>query len=197
MECSTCMIVGSKCKTIDLSYPLNETTIFWPGGEKFKLCMRCTSDDTTGNFYSAGVFSCAEHGGTHVDAPFHFSETGATVDLIPLDDLIASCRVVDITDNCNLEGNGDYMLSADDILKHEEQWGKIEERTIVLIRTGWSKHWQNGPQAYLGFDESDGPYDSSTSQLSFPGIGAEAAELLVQRNVAAVGLDTGNSIKYW
>ena len=37
-----------------------------------------------------------------------------------------------------------------------------------------------------------GNYDSSVSVLSFLGIGLEAAELLVARGVAAVGLDTGD-----
>lgn len=42
-----------------------------------------------------------------------------------------------------------------------------------------------------------GPYNSSTSILSFPGIGPAAAQLLVQRKVAGVGLDTGLIIFYY
>jgi len=49
-----------------------------------------------------------------------------------------------------------------------------------------------GAQSYLGYDEkTQGPYDSAVTTLSFPGIGSQAAELLVERRVAGVGIDTG------
>ncbi len=35
---------------------------------------------------------CA-HNGTHVDAPFHFIDSGITVDQIPMDKLVGACRV--------------------------------------------------------------------------------------------------------
>ena len=180
--------MGVNCNGVDLTYALNETSIFWPGGEKFKLCMECSVDQ--GYHYAAGVFSCAEHGGTHVDAPFHFAADGLTVDLIPICDLIGPCRVIDISRQCTEDKN--YTLSEDDILNYEIEHGLIEERSIVLVRTGWSRYWSQGAKHYLGFDEStDGPYDPTTSELSFPGIGIQAAEYLVLREIAAVGLDTG------
>ena len=44
-----------------------------------------------------------------------------------------------------------------------------------------------------GFDEAtDGPYDTRTSDLAFPGISKAAAELLVARRVAGVGIDTAS-----
>lgn len=191
MECSSCMVVGVKCNAVDLSYALNDATIFWPGGEKFKLCMDCSICPEFGYHYAAGVFSCAEHGGTHVDAPFHFSKDGKTVDLLPAKDLIAPCRVIDISNQCEAEGPN-YSLSIKDIENYETEYGYIEDGCIVLVRTGWAKRWQLGPKEYLGFDEaSDGTYDSAVSCLSFPGISIEAAKMLVSRRIAAVGLDTG------
>jgi kynurenine formamidase len=192
MECSTCMVVGVQCSAVDLSYPLDDTTIFWPGGEKFKLCMNCSVCPEFGYDYAAGTFSCAEHGGTHVDAPFHFAKDGKTVDLISLCDLIAPSRVIDISQKCSDHGP-DYTLTVNDIEAHEELHGRIEQGCIVLVRTGWSRRWKEGAKSYLGFDEAtEGPYDDK-SQLSFPGIGVDAAHLLVERKVAAVGLDTGNT----
>jgi kynurenine formamidase len=68
--------------------------------------------------------------------------------------------------------------------------GKIQAGTIVLLRTGWSKHWPNVLD-YLG---DDTPGDAS--KLSFPGYGADAARLLVDdRRVALLGIDTA-SIDY-
>jgi kynurenine formamidase len=47
----------------------------------------------------------------------------------------------------------------------------------VLVRTGWSKYWMKDNRKYLG---------------PCPGIGKEAAHLLVQKKVALVGADTWN-----
>ena len=41
-----------------------------------------------GYFYSANRFTAAEHGGTHIDAPYHFSKEGNTLDAVPLDRLM-------------------------------------------------------------------------------------------------------------
>eukprot|EP00598_Pedospumella_elongata_P003373 CAMPEP_0184979534 /NCGR_PEP_ID=MMETSP1098-20130426/9790_1 /TAXON_ID=89044 /ORGANISM="Spumella elongata, Strain CCAP 955/1" /LENGTH=255 /DNA_ID=CAMNT_0027502855 /DNA_START=25 /DNA_END=792 /DNA_ORIENTATION=- len=192
MDCSACTVLGVSCNGVDLSYPFNDTTIFWPGGEKFKLCMECSVSPQHGYDYAAGVFSCAEHGGTHVDAPFHFAKDGITVDMIPLNDLIGPCRVIDISTKCTQQ-NPNYTLSVEDILAHESKYGQVEEKTIVLVRTGWSQYWKHGPRAYLGFDEAkDGPYDSESSSLAFPGLSIEACNWFVERKVSAVGLDTAS-----
>ena len=39
---------------------------------------------------------CSVHSGTHVDAPAHFFENGATVEQLPLDVLIGKATVVEI-----------------------------------------------------------------------------------------------------
>lgn len=83
-------------------------------------------------------------------------------------------------------------MQPEDVYQHESEFGAISEGNIVLIRTGWHRNYSKGAKAYLGFDESvDGAYDSSTSSLSFPGIGPAAARVLIDRKAAAVGLDTG------
>ena len=196
MECDLpCSLLGGACKGVDLSYPLHDGMVCWPGGERFQLCMECTTSTEHGYVCAAGTFSCAEHSGTHVDAPFHFAPDGITVDKIALSDLIGPCRVIDISASCCNESDRDYALSCQDILLHEQQWGEIEERCIVLVRTGWSRFWELGAKAYLGYDEAaEGPYDENRSKLHFPGISREAADMLVQRKVVAVGLDTGKTL---
>jgi len=75
-------------------------------------------------------------------------------------------------------------------VQFERSHGPIAAGTIVLLRTGWSRHWPNA-KAYLG---DDTPGDAS--RLSFPSYGADAAKLLVEeRKVAALGIDTA-SIDY-
>ncbi|WJQ09532.1 cyclase family protein [Geobacillus stearothermophilus] len=38
------------------------------------------------------------HTGTHIDAPLHMVEGGATFETIPLDDLVGPCKLFDLTD---------------------------------------------------------------------------------------------------
>lgn len=142
------VLPGGHACFLDLGYPLNSDTIYWPGGEGFKLCMSCSTVtvDTSGGptvfDYAAGTFSCAEHGGTHVDAPFHFNKNGQTIDNIGLKELIAPCRVIDVSDKCDMDR--DYRLSFEDILDHERALGSIiEQGTIVIIRTGINRGIHN------------------------------------------------------
>jgi len=92
--------------------------------------------------------------------------------------------VIDVTAACARDRN--YLLKPVDIEEWEKRHGRISEGDIVLIRTGWSKHWPNR-KAYMG---SDKPGD--TASLSFPGIGAEAARVLASRKPAGVGIDTAS-----
>lgn len=187
------LIHGKRCHSIDLTYALNDSTIFWPGGDGFQLCMSCSIDSKFGYDYAAGTFSCAEHGGTHVDAPFHFAKDGRTVDQLPLNELISSCVLIDVARKCLEDSQKCYRLSAADILEHESTHGVIEPASIVLIKTGWHKYWKEGTKAYLGHDEMrEGTFDGENHSLAFPGIGKDAAELFVERKVAGVGLDTAS-----
>jgi kynurenine formamidase len=176
----------------DLSYPLDENTILWPGDDGFSLCMNCFRDDEHQFDYAAGTIRTPEHAGTHVDAPYHFKKDGITVERIPLEQLIRNCKVIDIEISCSNER--DYLLQTHDITTYENRYGQLEENDIVLIRTGWSRNYLNGAKSYLGYDKTiDGPFDPARFPLSFPGIGKEAAELLVSRKIAAVGIDTGTN----
>jgi kynurenine formamidase len=139
-----------------------------------------------GYFYAANTFCTPEHGGTHLDAPIHFFEKGLTADKLPLEQLIAPAVVIDVS--AKAEANRDYRLTPEDVASFEKANGRIAQRTIVLLRTGWSRHWPNA-KAYLG---DDTPNDAS--KLSFPSYGAEAARLLVdERRVGALGVDTAST----
>eukprot|EP01039_Chlorochromonas_danica_P003304 gene3304-3624_t len=182
-----CFVLGKQTQVIDLSYPLNDHTIFWPGGgEGFKLCLNCSRSEAYGYDYAAGTICTAEHGGTHVDAPFHFHAKGKHVDEILLQDLIGPAKVIDISTQCATDDN--YTLSAADIQMFENLYGVLGKGDIVLIRTGWHRKYVQGANVYLGYE---GDYSEDTV-LSFPGIGADAASLFVDRGITAVGLDTAS-----
>ena len=176
-------------RIVDLSHSYGANTVFWPTSPtKFKLDVIAQGPTPGGFFYSANTLCTPEHGGTHLDAPFHFSESGRTTEQIPLEQLIAPAAIIDA--NAAAAKDRDYRLTVDDVRRFEATHGAITPGTIVLMRTGWSRHWPNA-KAYLG---DDTPGDAS--KLSFPSFGAEAAKLLVEeRRVAAIGLDTA-SIDY-
>jgi hypothetical protein len=51
-----------------------------------------------------------EHVGTHLDAPLHYSDTGASVDMIPAEQLVVPLAVVDVS--AKAARNADYAMSG-------------------------------------------------------------------------------------
>jgi kynurenine formamidase len=176
-------------RAVDLTHAFNERTVYWPTApSKFSLEQLSAGKTDQGYYYSAYRFATPEHGGTHLDAPVHFAESGRDAAQIPLDQLIGPAVVIDVTTQAARDR--DYRLAPDDVLEFEKRHGRIEPGTIVLLRTGWSRHWPDA-KAYLG---DDTPGDAS--KLSFPSYGAEAATLLVEaRRAGVLGVDTA-SIDY-
>ena len=87
-------------RLVDLSHAYDEQTVFWPTAEGFKLEKVSEGMTPGGYYYAANNFSTAEHGGTHIDAPVHFAAGRHTVDEIPLEQLMGSGVVIDVTDKC-------------------------------------------------------------------------------------------------
>jgi kynurenine formamidase len=179
----------SRYRMVDLSHAYGPNTLYWPtSASKFALSRDASGQTPGGFFYAANSLSTPEHGGTHLDSPRHFSETGRTTEQIPLEQLVASAVVIDVSKEA--AANRDYRLTREAVLAFEKANGPIARGSAVLLRTGWSRHWPNA-KAYLG---DDTPGDAS--KLSFPSYGVDAARLLVEeRSVAALGIDTA-SIDY-
>ena len=179
----------SRFQLVDLTYPLNAGTYFWPTSPSgFELKQLAKGPTPGGWFYSAYAFSAPEHGGTHVDAPIHFSATGFSTDQIPLGQLVAPAVVLDVS--AQAAQDHDYRLTVADVEAFERRHGRIAPGVMVLLRTGWDRFWSSRKD-YFG---DDTPGDAS--HLHFPSYGAEAARLLVeQRRVAALGADVA-SIDY-
>jgi kynurenine formamidase len=179
----------SRYRMIDLTHPYSSRTVYWPTSPgKFRLDRLAHGKTEAGYFYAANTLCTPEHGGTHLDAPLHFAESGRSTEQIPLEQLIAPAVVIDVVPKS--AADRDYRLEPEDVLQFEKQHGRIAAGAIVLLRTGWSRHWPDA-KAYLG---DDTPGDAS--KLSFPGFGVESAKLLVEgRRAGALGIDTA-SIDY-
>lgn len=176
-------------RLVDLSHAYGSDTLYWPTSpSKFEKKELAFGETEGGWFYSAYSICTPEHGGTHLDAPLHFAAEGLPNDEIPLGNLIAPAVVIDVSEQAARDRN--YRLTVDDVSAFEERHGPIRRGTIVLLRTGWSRHWPDARE-YLG-DDTPG----SAENLEFPGYGEEAARLLVsERRVALLGIDTA-SIDY-
>jgi kynurenine formamidase len=172
-------------RLVDLTHTFDETTLYWPNSPSGFVLHRLAHGVTeAGFFYSSNTMTAPEHGGTHLDAPIHFAEGMTTAEAVPLSRLIGPAVVIDMSPAA--AASADALLVVSDIEAFERAHGAIAPGTIVLVRTGWAARWPDRKR-YLG---DDTPGD--TSNLHFPGISGAAAEALVQRGVAAVGIDTAS-----
>ena len=175
---------------VDLSHPYDARAIFWPTAEPFKLSKVADGITPGGYYYAANDFATSEHGGTHVDSPIHFAQGHQTVDQIPLERLIGDAVVIDVTDAAGADR--DYQVTAADIQRVESRDGRIPDRAIVLLRTGFSTRWPDAA-AYLGTAERG---EAAVAKLHFPGLHPDAAAwLIANRSISAIGIDTA-SIDY-
>lgn len=178
---------AAKESIIDLTHPFDQQTIYWPTEEGFKLLHESAGVTEKGYYYAANRFNAAEHGGTHIDAPRHFWEAGETVDQIPLRRLIGPGARVDVSARC--AGDADYQITVEDLQQWEAaQEASLEDR-IVLLYTGFGRHWPDR-EKYLGTAETG---RGAVAKLHFPGLHPSAADWLVtKRRIRAVGIDTAS-----
>jgi kynurenine formamidase len=121
-----------------------------------------------------------EHAGTHLDAPIHFSEAGATVDKISAETLVVPLAVVDV--RARAAQNPDYLVSRQDLLDWEKKNRRLPDQCCVAMLSGWGQ--------YIS-DEAKFTGKDASGTFHFPGFSPDAAEwLLKERNPAGLAVDT-------
>jgi len=172
-------LVAGELKIVDLGWSLNDKNPYWPADdyEPFRLKTIATIEK---NGVLSKAFFCPEHLGTHLDAPNHFEKNQPAVDQIEPARLLAHGVVIDVTMQSGADA--DYRLTKADIDAWEKVNGRIPEGAVVLLYTGWGRHWNNYPR-YKNQD--------ATGKMHFPGYSAEAATFLVkERQAKGLGIDT-------
>ncbi|HKO29528.1 MAG TPA: cyclase family protein [Nitrospiraceae bacterium] len=179
-----------KSRFVDLTHSFGADTIVWPTEQDFRLVLQQAGDTPGGYYYASNRLEMAEHGGTHIDAPIHFSKGGQTLDQIPIERLVGAGVRIDVVAQCARDR--DYLVTIQDFEQWEAKHGRIPTGAIVLVDTGFARYWPSRQQ-YLG-TELRGP--EGVRALHFPGLYPTAATWLVrERQIKAVGIDTA-SIDY-
>lgn len=182
--------LGKDVRVIDLTHAFSADTVVWPTEEPFVLIPQYGQDMPDGYFYASNRVTMPEHGGTHIDAPVHFARGGHTLDQVPLDRLIGPAVRIDVIHAC--ADDRDYRITIHDFDRWEAAHGRIPDAAIVLLQTGFARHWPVRAD-YLGTDLGG---SAGVRALRFPGLHPEAAAWLIrERRVKAVGIDTA-SIDY-
>jgi kynurenine formamidase len=121
--------------------------------------------------------------GTHVDPPAHFSETGITMDKIPLKQMILPLIVLDSTPY--LAKDPSHAFSLADLRAWEKKHGRVPKGSFVALRTDMYKDWESNPERF--------------KRSPFPAWSFETIKFLFeQRGVTAIGhesLDTDTTEK--
>lgn len=122
---------------IDISQPLTNDIGHWPGDVPFTYSLSYTKKQT--DSVNIGKITTSLHTGTHVDAPYHFDETGKTVDQLPIDTFIGPARVID-------------MRGQNHITPNDFEQKHLHHIKRLLIKTALSSQPKQFPKKIPTFD---------------------------------------------
>lgn len=167
-------------RAVDLTHTLSpQFPVFPVPGAYHPLRMETVRSIEEHGFF-VNRWELVEHCGTHVDAPAHFTDGGATLEALSPETMILPAAVIDIRERA--AADADTALKVDDILRWESENGELPEQAAVLVNSGWDAR-ATSEETFLNSDEE--------GTLHFPGISPEAAQFLVaERSIVAAGVDT-------
>jgi kynurenine formamidase len=163
----------NQLQIVELSHTLEEHIPIWPTHSKFLHTL--WHSYWHGDVAIDHQLLINEHNGTHIDAPAHFIKEGEShiwINEMPLRTFWGPCAVIDLSFLGKLG-----VVTEEHIRQWEQKHGDIKKDDIVLLYFGWSKLWRKRPEDY------EFTHD-------WPGVGASAAEYLVEKGVKMVGVDT-------
>jgi len=148
-------------KTYDISLLISPDLAVWPDDPSIELIRKSRIED--GSDSNTTHLQMSAHAGTHIDAPYHFLESGETVDNISLDLMIGRAYVL-------------YVPGVKIITREILEKSSIPPRTKrILFKTDNSEIWASG--------------DSGKFDEGYVSLAADAAKYMIQRGVKLVGID--------
>jgi arylformamidase len=156
-------------RLVDLSHPIEAGMTTYKGLPGPHICDYWTREDSAalfddGSSFQIGRIDMVANTGTYLDAPFHRFADGDDLAALDLDRLAALPALV-----VRVRGDGPAAVEAA-AFERLDVAGKA-----VLVHTGWDRHWRT--DTYL----ADHPF-----------LTAAAADLLIERGVRLVGIDSHN-----
>ncbi|HET6925695.1 MAG TPA: cyclase family protein [Hyphomicrobiaceae bacterium] len=178
----------AKKRFVDLTHSFGPDTPVWSGFGQAK--MSPAADPKTKEPYTIAkdgfrstYYEMVGQYGTHVDPPAHFAESGATMDKIPLKQMILPLVVFDATPLLGKDPN--HAFSVSDIKAWERKHGRVPKGSFAALRTDMSKDFERDPERF--------------KRQPFPAWSLEAIKFLYERRgVVATGhesLDTDTTDK--
>jgi arylformamidase len=144
-------------KLIDVTVPLDANLPTYPGNTPYSL--EAVKRIARGDSSNVSTLHMSAHCGTHIDAPFHFFDTGSGAEGLALEMLVGRARVLEITSR---KGVGAEDLAA----------ANLSEDIRVLIKTSNSRLW-----------------GSPEFHQDFVGVSEAGAKYLVEHGIKVVGVD--------
>lgn len=145
-------------RVLDLTRRITPSMRMFPGSPQPSF-IPWSELDTHG--YDSEAMFMSTHTGTHVDAPSHFVQGLASIDMIRVSRLI--CRTLLI----KVERRANRLIEIEDLAGEQIAYGDT-----VVIATGWEK--QAARNNYM---------------TENPGLSSQAAKYLARKKVNAVGID--------
>lgn len=153
-------------RVIDLSHVIDENTQVYPGDPVPHFEVHSTIARDGFNLLSVQMGS---QSGTHVDAPYHFDDSTERIDELPLERFIGRGVVIDLLGLAPRTEITWSMIAGSDDAPSPAGAGDI-----VLLKTGWSKHW--------GTDE----------YFNHPYLNADSCRRMLDAGVRVFGIDAIN-----
>lgn len=148
-------------KVIDLSWPITNGTIVFPGDSSPDISVESTVER---NGCATYRLSFNSHTGTHIDAPAHILASGKTLDELPSETYFGLAQAADVS-HC-----AGRQIEAADI---KASLKDVKSLDFILLNTGWSAKW-----------------DSPLYLEGYPVLSEAAAEWLTEQGLKGIGVDT-------
>ena len=151
-------------KKLDLTLTISPAIPTFPGSPTPQFLSWSTIKEDN---YNLELVFFSSHTGTHLDAPYHFSEQGKKIHQIPLRRLMGKALLVKIKKGKN------QAITKNDLIKFEKKYGIIQNFSSVIFFTNWQKNFEK--EFYF---------------ISNPGLSSSAANYLVSKKINLVGIDS-------
>ena len=117
-------------KFIDLTREINNETQVCPC-DKVPVVENYATTEEEG--VNVKFMKMGTHTSTHIDAPYHISKSGKTLNDFPVERFIGQGIVLDFSDKGDI-----YEITREDIMAHADELKKVD---FAILNTGWAKYY--------------------------------------------------------